>query len=267
MRAVLAQMSPVAGAPGENGRTAARVIAAAHGDLVAFPELFLSGYRLADLDAVACAVDGPELGALGAAAAAAGRAVAIGFVERCADGFANSVACFAASGDLVGVYRKVMLFGEEAVAFKAGTDLVLVELAGRTVAPLICFDVEFPELARAAARAGADLLLTVSANMDPYGREHLVHGTARALENRLPHLYVNRVGSESGFDFVGGSRSIGPDGTVTAEAGERDTCLLGARVDATRTVDGRVNYLQILDSTSLPGVSRESGEAPSKPTG
>jgi predicted amidohydrolase len=262
MRAVLAQMSPVAGAPGENGRAATRVIAAAGGDLVAFPELFLSGYRLDDLDAVACAVDGPELGSIGAAAAAARRAVAIGFVERRAGGFANSVACFDARGDLVGVYRKVMLFGKEAAAFTAGSDLVVVEIAGRAVAPLICFDVEVPELARAAARGGADLLITVSANMDPFGREHLIHSTARALENRLPHLYVNRVGSESGFDFVGGSRAIGPDGTVTAEAGDRETCLLGVEAEAVRPVDGRVDYLQILDSTPLPGVRTEPDKGP-----
>ena len=63
---------------------------------------------------------------------------------------------------------------------------------------MICFDVEFPEVARSLAKAGANLLVTVSANMDPFGRDHDVFATARALENGVPHLYVNQVGRGRG---------------------------------------------------------------------
>ncbi|MHB1469100.1 MAG: carbon-nitrogen hydrolase family protein, partial [Solirubrobacteraceae bacterium] len=71
-----------------------------------------------------------------------------------------------------------------------------------------CFDMEFPEPARALVRAGADLLVTLSANMRPYGAEHQLAARARALENRCPHLYVNRVGRHRGMQFVGGSMAI-----------------------------------------------------------
>ena len=46
------------------------------------------------------------------------------------------------------------LFGAEADVFEAGDELVVAELAGRRVGPLICFDMEFPEPARALAARG-----------------------------------------------------------------------------------------------------------------
>src|SRR5581483_5398409 len=105
--------------------------------------------------------------------------------------------------------------GERAV-FRPGAELVLVPLAGRLVGPLICFDVEFPEPARALAAAGAELLVTLSANMEPYGDEHEVATRARALENRVPHLYANSVGTIGPNRFVGRSRSVDAGGQVLA---------------------------------------------------
>ena len=150
----------------------------------------------------------------------------VGFAERFKDGFGNSAACIDEAGHLVAIYRKTLLFGEEAEVFKAGEEFVLVTLAGRKVAPLICFDIEFPEPARAVAAAGAELLVTASANMSPYGPDHELASRARALDNRLGHLYVNRVGTESGHRFVGGTRAVAPDGSVVIEASESSEELL-----------------------------------------
>jgi len=84
----------------------------------------------------------------------------------------------------------------------------------------------------------------LAANMDPYWADHELATRARALENRVPHLYVNRVGSESGCDFVGGSRSIGPDGSVLAEAAAPTERLLVVPVAVGRDVDDRIDYLR-----------------------
>ena len=48
---------------------------------------------------------------------------------------------------------------------------------------------------RALALAGAELLVTASANMEPFGPDHEIATRARALENRLPHVYVNAIGT------------------------------------------------------------------------
>ena len=134
----------------------------------------------------------------------------VGFAERTPDGLANSVACFDRDGSARGVYRKTNLFGSEAEAgFAPGTELVIVELAGRRVAPLICFDIEFPEPARQVTLAGADLLVTASANMEPYYLDHAIGTVARAHENRRPHLFANMVGAgTASCSSVGAARSL-----------------------------------------------------------
>jgi predicted amidohydrolase len=252
MRALLAQLTPGPGAVGGNAARVAETIRAhPEVELALFPELFLSGYRLEDLEPVARELDCPELAEVGAACADARTAAVVGFVERGSEGFHNAAACIDPEGRLVAVYRKVQLFGAEADAFLPGEGLLVVELAGRALAPLICFDAEFPELARAAAMAGADLLVTIAANMEPFGREHLIHTTARALESRIPHLYVNRNGSESGFEFVGMSRAVAPDGAVTAESGRGDQLLL-AEVGRPGAADARVDYLAFEPTRELP---------------
>jgi predicted amidohydrolase len=245
MEALLAQLAPRPRDLAANAARAATVIRQNPDvDLVVFPELYLSGYTMERLDELACPAGGGALAPVADAAAGCGTAVVIGFPELIGGGVANSVALLDRDGSLSGVYRKTHLFGDEARAFVQGDSLLVATLAGRRVAPLVCFDVEFPEPARAAARAGAELLVTVSANMDPFWADHELAGRARALENRLPHLYVNRVGSESGFDFVGGSRSIAPDGTVLAEASSPTERLLVASVALGQSTDDRVDYLR-----------------------
>ncbi len=96
------------------------------------------------------------------------------------------------------------------------------------------------------AQAGADLLVTASANMEPFYADHELATRARALENRLPHLYANAVGTSGPHRFVGGSRSIGPDGTVVAELPAPEEGLLLARVGDSGTDDERVDYLRHL---------------------
>lgn len=252
MRALLAQLTPESGALERNAQRAAEAIRA-HPDaeLAVFPELFLSGYRVRGVEGVACAAAGPELDPIAAACAAAGTAAAVGFAERSASGLHNSVACIDERGEHAATYRKAQLFGAEAEEFEPGEWLEVVELAGRAVAPLVCFDIEFPELARAAALAGADLIVTCSANMEPFGREHRIHATARALENRVPHVYVNRGGSEEGNTFVGESCVVDADGVLTCAAEGAGEELLVAEVGAPGAGDRRVDYLAF-EPTRLP---------------
>lgn len=247
MQALLAQL---ASAPGDIERNAARAVEAieAHPEveLAVFPELFLTGYVLDRIDELALRADAAALGQISDAARRIETVVAIGFAEARSNGVANAVALFDEGGALAGVYRKTQLFGAERHAFVAGESFLVADLAGRRVAPLVCFDVEFPEPARRVALAGANLLVTVSANMAPFYGDHELATRARALENRVPHLYANAVGSSSGDEFVGGSRSIAADGTVLAELAHADEELLVAPVGEPGADDDRVDYLQFL---------------------
>jgi predicted amidohydrolase len=121
---------------------------------------------------------------------------------------------------------------------------VTVELAGRTVGPMICFDMEFPEVARTLARRGADLLVTISANSPPFELDHDVFARARALESGLPHVYVNRGGEEDGLDFCGGSLALDPEGRALAQAGDDGERVVIVEVGPPRRRDPRTRYLE-----------------------
>jgi predicted amidohydrolase len=248
MQALLAQLSSRIGdVAGNTARAVDALRSHSEADIAVFPELYLGGYTHRNLEQLARPADSPELGEIAAAAAETKTAVVIGFAERISEGLANSVACFDRDGSARGVYRKTNLFGSEADAgFVPGEELIIVELAGRRVAPLICFDIEFPEPARRVTLAGADLLITASANMEPYYLDHAIGTVARAHENRRAHLYVNMVGARDSLTFVGGSRSIAPSGEVLSEAGQRHEELLIVPVAEPAGFDRLTDYPNLL---------------------
>src|SRR5918993_274093 len=187
VRIALAQLSPHLREPEANIDTVRRV-AAQHpeADLIAFPELFLSGYTVTDVDGLAVRLDDPELESLADVAREHSTALIVGAAERVSDGVANSAICMDERGDLVAVYHKVQLYGgDESDAFVAGDELLVAELCGVKVGLMICFDVEFPEVARALARAGAELLVTISANMEPFGNDQADPTGETVLDTRL----------------------------------------------------------------------------------
>jgi predicted amidohydrolase len=224
-------------------------------DLLVLPELFLSGYALDDVAPLAVDLAGPEIGELREAARAAGVGVVLGAAERVAEGIANSALCIDAAGELVGVYRKANPFGAEREVYVAGNELVTVPLGGRVLGVMICFDVEFPEVARTLARRGADLLVTISANCPPFEPDHHVFTRARALENGLPHVYVNRVGEEDGVRFTGASLALDPEARVVAEAGSDEEVVLSAEIGAPGRRDPRVRYPELLRDELYEGAA------------
>jgi predicted amidohydrolase len=215
--------------------------------LAIFPELFIGGYEVEDPDRVAIDPDGPELAAISESCARQGIAAVFGFTERLGNSsFANSAACFDRRGQLAGIYRKTHLFGaKEQLAFEPGRRLILVDLADTRVGLMICFDMEFPETSRLLAVNGAQLLVTLSANMAPYASDHRIAARARALDNRLPHVYVNRLGNESGIEFVGDSCVISPNGYVQNDIGFEEG-VFNVSINFDRRLPPEVNYLKQL---------------------
>ena len=247
MNVTLAQLAPRPRDVAANLARARELVAASTATgLVVLPELFLPGYELHDVEAVAVSLDGPEVGELREAARDAGVGVVVGIAERVDGGVANSAVCIDATGELAGVYRKTHPFGDEREAYVAGDELVTVELGGRVLGLMICFDMEFPEVARALARRGADLLVTISANSPPFELDHDVFARARALENGLPHIYVNRVGEQDGLPFSGGSLALDPDARVLAEAGPEEERVVTADIGTAGRRDPRTRYRELL---------------------
>jgi predicted amidohydrolase len=255
MKALMAQLAPIPGDLEANVATVVRLVEEHPDvDLAVFPELFLTGYDPPTVAEWAVPAGTDALSPINDAAAQCRVAVLAGFAETAGGGVANSVACIAEDGTWAGCYRKTHLFGTaEFRAFAAGTHLLVADLGKVRVGPLICFDLEFPEPARALGQAGAELLVTVAANMAPYGPDHQLMARARALENRRPHVYVNRVGNQGEIDFVGGSLAVDGSGQVVAGLGNEPEVVC-VELDVHAPIPREVDYLAQL-RPKLPVVS------------
>ncbi|CAM5238533.1 carbon-nitrogen hydrolase family protein [Streptomyces aurantiogriseus] len=225
MRTALLQSSGRPGSVAENlkvlDEAAGRAAAAGAGLLVA-PEMFLTGYAIGDdIARLAEPADGDSADAVAETTSRHGLAIAYGYPERSSDVVFNSAQLISADGTRLANYRKTHLFGcFERDHFTPGEQpVVQAELNGLTVGLLICYDVEFPENVRAHALAGTDLLVVPTAQMHPFQfvAESMI--PVRAFENQMYVAYVNRVGAEGEFEFVGLSTLAGPDGVARARAG------------------------------------------------
>jgi len=263
MKVALAQLAPTSDREEDCGRVRETIGMSSGVDLVMFPELFVGGYASSGLEDRSIAATGPQMTDIASTCRESGTAAVVGFTEALGGGgFANSAACLNADGSLAGIYRKTHLFGPgEQAGFEAGDSLLLTRLCGRMLAPQICFDIEFPEPSRSLALAGAELLVSIAANMEPYANDHRLAVRARALDNRLPHIYVNRTGSEGGFNFVGESCVISADGTVVAEMGPEEGILEAVIPSPESDRDAQTEYLgQIRPNLEVIVMNQPDGE-------
>ena len=193
--------------------------------IIVLPELVNSGYVFASTDEARAAAS-PADGALLRGwmdEAARGDAVVIGgFCELAPDGrLFNSLALV--DGDAVlAVYRKIHLWGEEPRWFAAGEQPApVVQTRHGRIGLGICYDIEFPELTRGLALAGAELIaLPTNWPRDPVppGGPPILHQLA-ATTAYLSKVYVavcDRCGSERGVEFEAGSVIASPDGGLSA---------------------------------------------------
>ncbi|MCP4330396.1 MAG: carbon-nitrogen hydrolase [Alphaproteobacteria bacterium] len=227
MRVALYQTTPNRGsvADGLDRLAAAAGQAAAEGaDILITPEMFLSGYNIGAeaVRARAEAADGPAARAAAEIARTNKIGLLYGYPELTTDGAVyNAIQLIGADGDMVSDYRKTHLFGAvDRAMFSAGTALARpVIYGGWRLAVAICYDIEFPELARALALAGAEAILVPTANMAPFVSIATRVVPSRAEENEVFVAYANYVGTEGEFDYVGLSCIAGPDGADLARAG------------------------------------------------
>jgi deaminated glutathione amidase len=250
MRAALCQI-PVSSTPAvnlERVRAAAAEAAALGADLAVFPEGTQARFS-ADLRAIAEPIDGPFCTGLAAIARSAGLALAAGVFEAGPDGRVfNTVVGYDSDGRLAAAYRKIHLFDalghRESDTLAPGDDLVIADLAGLRVGFLTCYDIRFPELARALALGGAQLLVVPAAWASGlFKEEHWVTLVrARAIENTVWVAAAGQVPDPAepatrAATGVGRSMLIDPMGVVRLDLGPAPAVAAGAiDTDYTATV-------------------------------
>jgi len=138
----------------------------------------------------------------------------------------NSAGFVDAEGRLIGHHRKNHLPGSyEPKWLTKSAGITVFDYMGWKIAMLICYDIEFPESARQAALAGAELLIVPTALSANWGfvAEKLV--PVRAFENGVFLAYANFAGKEKDLTYLGGSRIVAPDGADMAVAGNTEQIL------------------------------------------
>lgn len=202
----------------------------AEGTLIVLPEMFATGFSM-DLSKTmnGAARDTEEF--LRALAVRHRCAVLGGMINPGANGRGrNESVAFAASGALLARYVKQRPFtglgnADESNVHEAGNGPVLFRLGGFTVAPLICYDLRFPELFREATRRGADLIIVIAAWPEVRIGHWITLLQARAIENLAFVVGVNRTGREPDCECGGRSIVVNPHGEIIADAGTAEGIL------------------------------------------
>ena len=183
---------------------------------------------------------------MGLAAAGAGVWCVVGAIEREGESLYNSAFLVSPAGAIAGRYRKIhtLCLGADRFTRPGGDPPGAFDLPFGRIGIHICYDGSFPETARALRLEGAGLLLLPTNWPRLRLKREIVQ--VRAWENHAFYLAVNRVGTEEGVTFEGGSLAADPDGRLLLEAGpEPGRFLLTldlAAADATREVVEPGNY-------------------------
>jgi (R)-amidase len=243
------ELAQVTGRDGDVACNLARVLAlidacASDTELLVLPETYLTGFPTRDnVASLAEPLDGPTLQRVHRAARERNLAVAVGFAESFEGRFYNTTVLITPEHGVALHYRKTHLWSGEREVFEAGDRMATVMWKGVRVGLLICYDIEFPEPARALGQLGAQLLIVTNGNFDPYGPTHRTCVMARALENQAFAVMVNRVGlGDDGLVFAGGSAVVDPFGDLLVEAG-RDEATLRLSLDLTQLAKAREPYV------------------------
>jgi predicted amidohydrolase len=203
--------------------------------LVVFPECALSGYMFADpvvAGRVAIEVPGAETGTLLATCARLGLHCVVGVLERAEQTLFNTALLLGPHG-LVGVYRKshIACIGVDCFTTQGDEAYRVFETPVGRIGMQICYDWRFPEVTRALALAGAEIV--VHPTNSPVAARGLADylPRTRAVENAVYFLMANRVGVENGTTFFGCSQVVDPFGNVMAVAGDAGESLVVADID------------------------------------
>jgi len=212
-------------------------------ELVVFPELYLTGYSIGrNLSTLAETINGTYMMKIRKLCKENEIYVVLSFPEDGQDGnYYISSALIDNQGEVLGVYRKVHLFDTEKNYFQPGSNFEVIDTPLGSIGMMICFDVEFPEISRALKLMGADFIVIVNANMHPYEVHHHIFARSRAMENEIPVIICNRLGTESELDFCGDSMVIDATGKIILSLKDKEK-LQTVTLPIQQELDPKMSY-------------------------
>ena len=227
-----------------------RVAAGQGARLIVFPECALSGYMYNSCQEAALSAEtipGPATESVAAVCRELEVYVVFGLLERAGNKCYNSAVLIGPEG-LAGRYRKNHLpcLGVDRYVDPGDGPFRVFPTAAGNIGLFICYDCTFPESARVMALEGADILV-LPTNW-PQGRSKVPQYVipARAFENKVHLIAVDRVGQERGAGFLGLSKIVNAWGDTLAEAGPDEEEIIYGEVALS---DAREKHVVV-----IPGV-------------
>lgn len=266
LRVGLLQTAPVFGAVTDNlARIAELRDNLGPVDLALTPELSLNGYGFTAPEAFTG--DDPRLAALASAG------VGVGFAERNPAGLPwNAYLLGDPQTGTRHLHRKLQPVSyapwNEHLSFQPGADLRTADFGAARIATAICNDLWHPVIPWLAAQGGAEVLVVPVAGAEGADPARIRRTWEVILEHTAVLLqcyvvFVNRCGTGGGVRFWGGSRVLGPDGTVLAHLGDEPGAAV-AELDMTALRRLRRGPPACGDPDRLPCRSLRDGPPPGK---
>ena len=197
-------------------------------DLLVFPEMAATGFSM-DTSITPEPIDGPTPALFRDLAGNLEMAISGGFVLERKGGRPQNVSLTVdRNGADLALYAKTHQIGllHEDQHYDPGDGPVSFSLNDMEAACLICYDLRFPELFRSLADR-CSLILIIASWPAPRQRHWDILLPARAVENQLYIVGVNRAGEGGGHLFTGGSAIIDPAGEMVAHGGDRENLVVG----------------------------------------
>ena len=222
-------------------------------DILVTTEMYLTGYAIGPARArkLAMSAGDDTLGVVADIARKHGIAILVGYPAANGDALPfNAVSLFGRDGAVLSTYYKSHLWlAVDGAQFSRGDALSeIIDFEGWKIGLGICYDIEFPEYARALRLAGADLILVPTACKKPYQSVSTRMVPTRAEENSMYVAYCNYCGSEGAIEYFGLSTVCGPTGETLVLAEEETgisyadlsrEALTGWRAESDHTRDRR----------------------------
>ncbi|MEB3101771.1 carbon-nitrogen hydrolase family protein [Ferviditalea candida] len=241
-------------------------------ELIVFPEMSVTNFfehdangREAYWNHGAIAIEGPQLNSIIMKAREHQCYVVVGFAERSpVIGMMHNSAALIGPDGLIGVARKIHFPGLEKLYYTSGTSIDVFETPIGRIGICICYDCMFPEVTRALAVKGAEIIVSVSSiweggakggiGLPEYKKAFWDQlPLVRAMENQAFVIACNGGGSHMiGRDIgtwsrLGMSKIVAPNGEMLAKADHADEAVLTAVLKERELIQSRSQYTFLAD--------------------
>ncbi len=224
-----------------------------HTHIICLPELSTTGFALNNYKKLAEVIPGGRTTAkIQEWAIEHSVHIITSYIEEERGQYFNCAVIINSQGELIHKYRKIHLFPlkpmAESLFFTPGefpSDKSVIDINGMKVGLMICFDVRYPEISRRLALDGAECLIYLAEFPQPRDNVWTDLLKARAIENQLFVVGVNRVGGYDQVEYFGKSVVIDPLGNVL-KTGSTEEEILTQTLDPTILIEAR-KFIPTLD--------------------